>query len=104
MKKLKRTLFIVAFIGCVQSVWAVAAWQPGVIVLAEDRFDPAIQRLIAEFSLRSLPLQRGQFYYLYPVGVDPHIEEMQIRYLEVLLDKRDADGSAQDPADEPDSR
>lgn len=71
-------------------------WQPGIIVLAENRFDPAIQRLIAEYSLRSLPLRRGQLYYVYPPGINPHIEEMQIRYLELLLEKRAAKDSEPD--------
>ena len=75
-------------------------WQPGFIVLAENRFDPAIQRLIAEHSLRSLPLRRGQLYYVYPPGINPHIEEMQIRYLELLLEKRaekDSEPDAESP-------
>lgn len=71
------------------------AWQPGFVIRAEDRFDPAIQRLMAEYSLRSLPLERGQLYYLYPMGFTPRQEGMQIRYLETLLDKKaDRDASA----------
>lgn len=63
----------------------------GFLVLAEHRFDPAIQRLMAERSLRALPLRDGQLYYVYPIDIDPRLEEMQIRYLEVLLDKRQQD-------------
>ena len=72
------------------AVHAQTAWQPGFVIRAEDRFDPAIQRLMAEHSLRLLPLERGQLYYLYPIGVTPRLEGMQIRYLETLLDKRAA--------------
>ena len=36
----------------------------GFLVLAEHRFDPAIQRLMAERSLRALPLRDGQLYYV----------------------------------------
>ncbi len=75
-------------------------WQPGFIILAKDRFDPAIQRLIADHSLRSLPLERGQLYYVYPVGIDPYIEGAQIRYLEALLEKR----AFQEQQSEPDQQ
>ncbi|MCB1685694.1 MAG: hypothetical protein R3E82_13775 [Pseudomonadales bacterium] len=63
---------------------------PGLIVLAEYRFDPLVQRIMAERALKALPLRNGQLFYLYPIGADPRLEEMQIRYLEVLLDKRAA--------------
>ncbi len=69
---------------------ASVAVHPGFVIRAQDRFDPAIQRLMAEHSLRSLPLQYGQLYYLYPIGVTPRIEGLQIRYLESLLDKEAA--------------
>ncbi len=62
---------------------------PGFIVLAEQRYDPAIQRLMAEQSLRAMPLRNGQLYYVYPVEASTaYIEQMQIRYLEALLDKK----------------
>ena len=62
---------------------------PGFIVLAEQRYDPAIQRLMAEQSLRAMPLHNGQLYYVYPVEASTaYIEQMQIRYLEALLDKK----------------
>ncbi len=68
---------------------AVAATYPGFIITAEDRFDPAVQRLMAELELTAMPLERGQLYYLYPIGINPpRLEGAQIRYLESLLDKR----------------
>ena len=74
---------------------------PGLIVLAEYRFDPLVQRLMAERSLKALPLKDGQLFYLYPVGQDPRLEEMQIPYLEVLLDKKSsAETAAGEPSDE----
>jgi len=65
-------------------------WQlsQGFIVRADDRFDPFIQRLMAEQSLKALPLRGGQLFYIVPVNVDPRLEEMQIRYLELLLDRQ----------------
>lgn len=74
---------------------AAIAWHPGFVIRAEDRFDPAIQRLMAEYSLKSLPLERGQLYYLYPIGITPRLEGVQIRYLESLLDKQAAAAEAE---------
>ncbi|MGE0621589.1 MAG: hypothetical protein AB7I04_02025 [Pseudomonadales bacterium] len=75
--------------------FAAGAAHPGFIITADDRFDPAIQRLMAELELAALPLERGQFYYLYPIGITPRLEGAQIRYLEHLLDKRaDEDAAA----------
>ncbi len=82
---------------------AAIAWHPGFVIRAEDRFDPAIQRLMAEYSLRSLPLERGQLYYLYPIGVTPRLEGVQIRYLESLLDKAAAAEAAAEAEPEADS-
>lgn len=68
-------------------------WQlsQGFIVRADDRFDPFIQRLLAEESLKALPLRGGQLFYIVPVNVDPGLEEMQIRYLELLLDRQEVE-------------
>ena len=69
---------------------------PGFIVLPEQRFDPSVQRFMAEQSLRAMPLKDGQLFYIYPVGTsDPYVEQMQIRYLEVLLDEKSRTDSAE---------
>ena len=60
----------------------------GFVVLAEQRFDPWVQRLMAENSLRAMPLKDGRLYYFYPIDSNPYLEEMQIRYLEELLEKQ----------------
>ena len=59
---------------------------------------------MAEYSLQSLPLERGQLYYLYPLGVTPRLEGVQIRYLESLLDKAAAAEDDNAENDEPDPR
>ncbi|MCR9262290.1 MAG: hypothetical protein NXH95_21455 [Pseudomonadaceae bacterium] len=65
---------------------------PGFIVLAEQRYDPAVQRFMAEQSLRALPLKNGQLFYVYPTNTsNAYIEQMQIRYLEVMLEKKAAE-------------
>ena len=69
---------------------------PGFVVLAEQRFDPAIQRFMAERSLAALPLRDGQLYYVYPLDAPrAQVEQMQIRYLEALL-SREAEKNAAD--------
>jgi hypothetical protein len=83
------------------AVPAYQIWNPGFVIRAEDRFDPAIQRLMAEHSLRLLPLERGQLYYVYPIGMTPpRLEGMQIRYLETLLDKQAARDEAEKAAEQ----
>jgi len=68
--------------------------RPGIVLLAEHRFDPAVQRWLAEGALRALPLDGGRLYYIVPVDRDPRLEEMQIRYLEELLGRRAASEAA----------
>ena len=59
---------------------------PGFLILPEQRYDPAVQRYLAEQSLRALPLYNGQLYYVHPVSnSSTYGEQMQIRYLESML-------------------
>lgn len=60
---------------------------PAFIMLSEDRFDPAIQRLLASQELKVLPIENSQMFLIVPDRQDPLLEEMQIRYLEHLIDK-----------------
>lgn len=70
---------------------------PGFLVQPDQRFDPFVQRLMAERSLKALPIKGGQLFYIVPVTTDPHVEERQIRYLEWLLDQRSLEPSAAQP-------
>jgi hypothetical protein len=73
---------------------------PGFVVLAEQRYDPLVQRFMAEQSLRAMPLKNGQLYYIYPVDTsNAYIEQMQIRYLEVLLDEKQDSKQKDSPTD-----
>ncbi len=75
---------------------------PGFILLPEQRFHPAVQRFMAEQALRAMPLQDGQLFYVYPRdSSNVYIEQMQIRYLEALLQSRANDQQADN---EPQSR
>ena len=74
----------------------------GFVVDAEYRFRPEVQRMMAERSLRALPLQDGKLYYVYPMntGSTVYLEGMQIQNLERLLDKK----ARQEQTTEPDSQ
>lgn len=105
-----RTLIAAIAIAGLQTGSAAAQsspiWHTGFVIRVADRFDPAIQQLMAEHSLRLLPLERGQLYYVYPIGTTPRLEGVQIRYLEALLDKRSAEEPAaaeSDPGEAPGS-
>ena len=68
----------------------------GVVVLAEHRFDPAVQRLIAKRELDALPLQDGKLYYVFPTyQSNAALEQLQIRYLEDMLSRRAAETEAE---------
>jgi len=74
----------------------------GIIVPAAQRFDPAMQRFMAEQSLRALPLRDGQLFYVYPIDTaSAYSEQLQIRYLETLL--KDASSEKTSDGDEPQS-
>ena len=77
----------------------------GMVIHADLRFDPAIQRYMAEQSLRALPLLDGRLYYIVPVAhSNAYLEGMQIQYLEGLLRRRQAEEAPAtetiEPADE----
>lgn len=60
----------------------------GRVLLAEQRFEPTVQRLLAQQSLNALPIAGGVLFYIVPAGLDARDQQDQIRYLEYLLDKR----------------
>lgn len=61
---------------------------PGFVVLAQHRFDPMVQRWLAEESLKALPIHNGQLFYIIPVDTNPLQEQMQIRYIEEMLSRQ----------------
>ena len=62
----------------------------GLVLLAEHRFDPAVQRFIAERELAALPLRDGELYYVFPMHQsNAQIEHAQIRYLESMIARRE---------------
>ncbi len=87
MSILKR-LFIIALIVASCSTQAHPPVHYGIVVVAEHRFDPAVQRYMAERELKALPISGGRLFYIVPVVNDPFVEQMQIRYIEELLDKQ----------------
>ena len=61
---------------------------PGFVVLAQHRFDPMIQRWLAEQSLKALPIRNGKLFYIIPIDTNPMQEQFQIRYIEEMLNRR----------------
>lgn len=85
-------------IGCLLTLWLVCADagaslphhdgrldHTAFIYRPEARFDPLIQRLLAEDVLRTMPRGDGDVFYVVPEGGTKLLEEMQLRYLEELL-------------------
>ena len=83
-----KRLFIIALIVASCSIQAHQPVHYGIVVVAEHRFDPAVQRYIAQRALKALPIRGGRLFYIVPAIGDPLIEQMQIRYIEQLLDKQ----------------
>lgn len=71
---------------------------PTLILLSQERFNPAVQRLLAQQELKALPIGDSGVIFVIPMYQDPLLEEMQIRYLEQLIDEMEID---QPTADEP---
>lgn len=69
----------------------------GLVVLAEYRYDPVIQRWLADQELAALPLHNGKLYYIYPVhSSNAQLESMQIQYLESMLSKKRDEASEEE--------
>jgi hypothetical protein len=66
----------------------------GFVLLARHRFDPMIQRWLAEQSLKALPIRHGQLFYIIPVATNPMQEQMQIRYIEEMLNRQPVEPEA----------
>ena len=69
--------------------------QSALIVFPEHKYDPAVQRILAEENLRALPIGSTGVIFVIPVYEDPMLEEMQIRYLEKLIKKLESDEPAE---------
>jgi hypothetical protein len=110
--KLKQRL-VIAGVGCVMAIALAAPSSanhglavpapyagfqpghvPGFVVLAQHRFDPMIQRWLAEQSLKALPIRGGQLFYIIPVDTNPLQEQFQIRYIEEMLNRRPVEPEA----------
>lgn len=59
----------------------------GLLILAEQRFDPAVQRLLAAQDLAAMPLENGRLFIIVPNRDRAYLEQAQIRSLERLLAK-----------------
>ncbi|MEH6626434.1 MAG: hypothetical protein V7739_08315 [Motiliproteus sp.] len=59
------------------------------VVTSSERFDPLVQRLMAKHQLAQHPVIDEPKFLVIPHEGDAELTEMQIRYLEKLLDKVD---------------
>lgn len=87
---LRYFLILLAFTSCsgmISKAAAVHDLSPALIVLADQRFNPVVQRLLAREELKALPIGDTGVIFVIPVYEDPLLEEMQIRYLKELLDQ-----------------
>ena len=99
----KRTFAIaIAALG-VQAGATVPVYHPhepvtALILNPDARFDPLVQRMMADNVLRAMPLRGRMIYYVVPQTDDPMMQEMQIRYIEQLLEKYQPNEPADDHA------
>lgn len=86
-----RYLFIlltfVCCAGLIPKSSAIEDLPPALIILADQRFNPVVQRLLAREELKALPIGDARVIFVIPVYEDPMLEEMQIRYLKELIDQ-----------------
>ena len=80
-------LIVVSGIGAASQSIAHHNHQPTLILLTDQRFNPAVQRLLAMQELKALSIGDAQVIYVIPTPQNPMLEEVQIRYLEELIDK-----------------
>lgn len=97
----KRTLLITLATFGVHAQAAVPVYHPhepvtALILNPDARFDPLVQRMMADNVLRAMPLRGQMIYYVVPQTSDPMMQEMQIRYIEQLLEKYQRDEPAED--------
>jgi hypothetical protein len=97
----RRTLLIALAVVGVQTQAAVPVFHPhepvtALILNPDARFDPLVQRMMADNVLRAMPLRGQMIYYVVPQTSDPMMQEMQIRYIEQLLEKYQRDEPAED--------
>ena len=64
-----------------------ASVQRAFIVSSDARFDPMVQRLLAENALRALPIGNDALLFVIPDNGDVFLQESQIRYLEELMQR-----------------
>lgn len=95
-----KTRFMLAALICsLLSGLPAAAQRPyqhppgGLLILAEQRFDPAVQRLLAAQDLAAMPLENGRLFIIVPTRDRAILEQAQIRSLERLLAKPPVDPS-----------
>ena len=85
---LLKKLTLIALLAASSGFQPFPPVQYGIVVVAEHRFDAGVQRFLAERELKALPIHGGRLFYIVPAIDNPLMEQMQIRYIEQLLDKK----------------
>ncbi len=103
MQQARHILIGLAVLLLSAPTWSAAPYddallsRSGVIISAERRFDPLVQRLIAERELVALPIAHRPLFLLVPMSRDPYHEQSQIQYLEHMLRERAASDKGAQP-------
>ncbi|MCW8883697.1 MAG: hypothetical protein OQK12_00410 [Motiliproteus sp.] len=61
------------------------------VITSSDRFDPLVQKLMVERKLSAHPIIDEPKFLVVPHSGDAELTEMQIRYLEKLLDEAESE-------------
>jgi len=85
-------LLLAAALGLSQSTAANPAYswasvQRAFIVSSDARFDPMVQRLLAQNALRAMPIGNDAMLFVIPDNGDVILQESQIRYLDELMQR-----------------
>jgi len=70
-------------------------------IVPSDRFDPFVQHLLVRQQIQALPLAPQITNFYMPYQLDKRsLEEIQIRYMDELLRRADAEAEAAEPVDD----
>jgi len=92
MKRTIGTLLLALTLGLGHSAAASPAYswasvQRAFIVSSDARFDPMVQRLLAQNALRAMPIGNDALLFVIPENGDVILQESQIRYLDELMQR-----------------
>jgi hypothetical protein len=92
MKRIFAILLFVVTMGSDQGAiaqpqYSLVSVQRAFVLSGDARFDPMVQRLLAQNALRSLPIGNHSMLIVIPDDADAVLQEAQIRYLNELMQR-----------------